>query len=159
MSFNFLNPEDIPTKRRLDYILEDMDGFKAGVLYGRFRGGGYSIGMDDLKIFSPNYKGLTDEQKELEFKESIESITQQTKWVNDWMDDHGKLPIFRDNTDWKKVGEDFDYFWMLRTEKQFEAEEAEAEKGKNGRYPVRTHYNKENVKQFLESLNTPSLDD
>ena len=140
MSFNFLNPEDIPTKRRLDYILEDMDGFKAGVLYGAFRK------MEGLKKYSPNYKELTDEQKKLKFEYSVRRITEQTKWVNDWMDDHGKLPIFRDNTDWKKVGEDFDYFWMLRTEKQFEAEEAEAEKGKNGRYPVRTHYNKENVK-------------
>ncbi len=153
MSYNFLNPEDIPTKRRLDYILEDMDGFKAGILFGAFRK------MEGLRKFSPKEDGITDKQKELKYNELKDVYKAKTQWVNDWMEANEKLPIFRDTADWKKVGEDFDYFWMLRTEKQFEEEETEAKKGKNGRYPVKTHYNKEDVKKFIESLNAPSLDD
>ena len=104
-------------------------------------------------MYSPNYKGITDESKKLEFEYSIKSITEQTEWVNDWMEANGKLPIFRNISDWKKIGEDFDYFWMLRSEKQFAEEEEEAEKGKNGRYPVSTYYNKKDVREFIESLN------
>jgi hypothetical protein len=67
---------------------------------------------------------------------------------------HGKEVIFTDVDNWKAVGEDYHYFWNLRTEKDFAKEEAEARLGISGRKPVPAIYLEKYEAQICEMMET-----
>lgn len=140
---NFVKGKDIPTIRRLDYIVEGTDNMESGYLYAAFRK------MTSLNKY--NNPNLTDNRKSAEFEFSKKRIQEQLNWVNDWMTTHNRDKIFTDVNDWRAIGADYDYYWELRTKEQFESEEADARAGKSGRNPVSFSKQKEG--------SAPSLDD
>ncbi len=144
---DFVKGKDIPTIRRLDYIVQGTNNMESGYLYAALRN------MSHLKIF--NRLEVTDERKEAEFNRYKIIFKEKLDWVNDWMTSHGRDIIFTDVNDWRAIGADYDYFWELRTKEQFEQEEADARAGKSGRKPV--NFFKQNEKSKEDDV--PSLDD
>ena len=148
MDYNrFLKAEDIPTIRRLDYIVEDTDGFESGKLYAALRN---LITLNDFRI--TEYK--TEEKLLEEYKRMKRVYVPKLERVNQWMVSHCKEVIFTDVDNWKAVGEDYHYFWNLRTEKDFVKEEAEARLGISGRKPVPAIYLEEYEAQICEMMET-----
>ena len=140
---NFVEGNDIPTIRRLDYIVEGTDNMESGYLYAALRK------MSYLKIY--NSPEATDERKDAEFRSDEKFLKEKLDWVNSWMATHGREKIFTDVNDWRAIGADYDYYWELRTKEQFEREEADAKAGKSGRKPV--------ITQKAKEESAPSLDD
>jgi len=124
---NWLSAKDIPTIRRLDYIVKGTDNMESGYLYARFR-------RMSLRIY--NNPELTDGRKNAEFECYKEIEQERTTWINDWMIAHNREIVFTDINNWRAIGADYDYFWELRSKDQFAKEEAEARLGINGRTPV-----------------------
>ncbi len=120
--------KDIPTKRRLDYIIDDCDGMDTGRLYGAFRH------LSPLNKYLD--KSLSDDDKDKIFAREECVTVPKLEWVNEWMAQHGKLPLFTDVHDWRAIAADYDYFWNLRTEEQFAQEEEAAKAGTSGRLPI-----------------------
>ena len=147
MDYNrFLRAEDIPTIRRLDYIVENTDGFESGKLYAVLRN------LITLNDFRTEYK--TEETLFEEYKRTKRVFVPKLEWVNQWMEAHGKENIFTDLEDYRKIGEDYDYFWNLRTEKDFVKEEAEARLGISERKPVPAIYLEKYEAQICEMMET-----
>ena len=107
---NWLSAKDIPTIRRLDYVVEGTDNMESGFLYARFR---------KLAFRVYNSPELTDERKNAEFEFGKELDQERATWINDWMIAHDREIIFTDINDWRAIGVDYDYFWELRTKDQF----------------------------------------
>lgn len=126
---DFLNGSDIPTVRRLDYIVKDTDPMESGYLYAALRN------LEMLTEFNDDRSSLS-EAHAAEFEEMKEYIAPKMEWVNEWMRTNGKDPFFTDPQDWRAVGADYDYFWRLRTKKKFIEEEVAARTGKSGRKPI-----------------------
>ncbi len=143
---SWLKAEDIPTIRRLDYIVEDTDRFQSGKLYAALRN------LVTLNKYRIDYK--SDEILNEEFQKRKVIIIPKLERVNQWMVSHGKEVIFTDVDNWKAVGEDYHYFWNLRTEKDFVKEEAEARLGISGRKPVPAIYLEEYEAQICEMMET-----
>jgi hypothetical protein len=61
---------------------------------------------------------------------------------------------YTDLEDYRKIGKDYAYFWMLTTEKDFVKEEAEARLGISGRKPVPAIYLEEYEEQICEMMET-----
>ena len=142
----FLKAEDIPTIRRLDYIVKDTDGFQSGKLYAALRN------LVNLCRYNSHYK--SDEILNEEFQKRKIIIVPKLEWVNQWMEAHGKENIFTDLEDYRKIGKDYAYFWMLTTEKDFAKEEAEARLGISGRKPVPAIYLEKYEAQICEMMET-----
>lgn len=128
MDYNRLKAEDIPTVRRLDYTVEYTDGFESGKLYAKLRN------LVTLNDFRSSYK--TEKVLDIEFERMKIVYIPKLQWVNQWMEAHKLDVIFTDVNNWKAIGEDYDYFWNLRTEKDFIKEEAEARLGISNREPT-----------------------
>ena len=126
---NFLNETDIPTVRRLDYIVKDTDPMESGYLY---------VALRKLTALGYNDKEKTDNAY---FKRAYplmkSKLIPQMEWVNQWMTAHGKEVIFTNMDDPDTITKDYDYYWGLRTQEQFVEEEAAARAGENGRTPVK----------------------
>lgn len=152
----WLSGKDIPTVRRLDYIVEGTDNVESGFLYSALRK------MSYLKDFKD--ENLSEKIKEAEFNEYKIVLQDKLNWVNDWMSAHQRDKIFTDINDWKSIGDDYDYFWELRTEEQFQEEEAKARLGKSKRKPIDHECGKheqkivEIIKKMKKTLGVPSLD-
>ncbi|MBQ5825339.1 MAG: hypothetical protein IIW48_11110 [Clostridia bacterium] len=147
MDYNrFLKAEDIPTIRRLDYIVKDTDRFQAGKLYAALRK------LVILNDYNSHYK--SEEIRKAEFEKSKFVVVPKLEWVNQWMQAHGKENIFTDLEDHRKIGKDYNYFWNLRTEKRFIKEEAEARLGISGRKPVPAIYLEKYEAQICEMMET-----
>lgn len=158
MNYNdFLKGKDVPTIRRLDYIVEETDNMESGYLYAAFRK------MASLSMY--NNPKLTDERKSAEFEFSKNRIQEKLNWVNDWMAAHNRDEIFTNVDDWKDIGEDYDYFWNLRTEQQFIKEEADARLGLSRRKPLENNMEEyqKRIEQEMEKIKkeqeAPSLED
>ena len=143
---SWLKAEDIPTIRRLDYIVEDTDGFQSGKLYAALRN---LVTLNKYRIDYKSYEILNEEFQRRKF-----IIIPKLEWVNQWMKAHGKENIFTDVDSWKAVGEDYDYFWNLKTEKDFVKEEAEARLGISERKPVSPFNLGKYEKQICEMMET-----
>ncbi|MGN1419078.1 MAG: hypothetical protein ACI4W6_07095, partial [Acutalibacteraceae bacterium] len=102
---DWLSGKDIPTIRRLDYIVEGTDNMESGYLYAAFRKMTFS--------FYNNPK-IEDEIKNNQFEFSKKRIKREIGWVNDWMIAHDRDIIFTDINDWRAIGADYDYFCELR---------------------------------------------
>jgi hypothetical protein len=89
-----------------------------------------------------------------EYEKTKRVFIPKLEWVNQWMEAHNKEVIFTDINSWKAVGEDYDYFWNLRTEKDFVKEEAEARLGISGRKPVPAIYLEKYEAQICEMMET-----
>lgn len=122
---SFLKPGEIPTIRRLDYIVQGMQMQQRGKLYGVLR--------DMIHLDQFNDTQLSESAKEIKFKNIKSVIIPQMERVNQLMKQGRLFPIFSDMDDYHKVGEDYDYFWCLRGENQFAQEEADARLGTSGR--------------------------
>ena len=147
MDYNrFLRAEDIPTIRRLDYIVEDTDGFESGKLYAALRN------MSNLNIYVD--EEIDEKHKQDSYERLKKVMIPKLEWVNQWMVSHGKEVIFTDVDNWKAVGEDYDYFWNLRTKKDFVKEEAEARLGISRRKPVPAIYLEKYEAQICEMMET-----
>ena len=142
----FLKAEDIPTIRRLDYIVKNTNRFEAGKLYAALRK------MTTLNIY--NNSKFTEEKKNAEYEFKKKIMIPKLEWINQWMEAHSKEVIFTDVNSWKDVGEDYDYFWNLRTENDFVKEEAEARLGISGRKPVPAIYLEKYEAQICEMMET-----
>lgn len=155
MDYNeYLKAEDIPTIRRLDYIVENTDGFESGKLYAALRN------LITLNDFRSSYK--TEKTLNEEFNRMKKVYVPKLEWVNQWMKAHNKEAIFTDVNSWKDIGEDYDYFWNLRTEEDFIKEEAEARLEISGRKPIENGLEKyeDKIKMVVEKLkDAPSLDE
>lgn len=127
---DFLSGKDIPTIRRLDYIVDDTDPIESGYLYAKFRNLTY------LETYTDKDQSVSDRIKELDYIRGKRVTIPKLEWVNKWMTDHGKPVIFTDVNDYRAVGNDYEYYWCLRTKEQFEREEEEARQGISGRLPV-----------------------
>ena len=106
-------------------------------------------------------KELEESYKAAKFERFKGILIPELEWVNQWMEAHNKEVIFTDVNSWKDVGEDYDYFWNLRTEKDFVKEEAEARLGKSGRKPIENGLEKyeDKIKMVVEKLkDAPSLE-
>ena len=122
--------EDAPeTVRRLDFIIHDVNPMDTGMLYGALRE------MECLNKYTPKSDISEAERQEL-FEEELPMFKAKLEYVNEWMEKHNKEPFFTDITNGEEVGRDFDYFWCLRTRKQFIDEEIAARTGKSERRPV-----------------------
>ena len=141
----WLKAEDIPTIRRLDYIVENTDRFESGKLYAALR---------NLALEAYNDKELEESYKAAKFERFKGILIPKLEWVNQWMVSHGKEVIFTEVDNWKAVGEDYDYFWDLRTEKDFVKEEAEARLGISGRKPVPAIYLEKYEAKICEMMET-----
>ena len=107
--------------------------------------------MTPLDIYN---SGFTEERKNAEYEFKKETLIPKLEWINQWMEAHNKEVIFTDVDNWKAVGEDYAYFWMLTTEKDFVKEEAEARLGISGRKPVPAIYLEEYEAQICEMMET-----
>lgn len=147
MDYNrWLRAEDIPTIRRLDYIVKCTDRFQAGKLYAALRS------MTTLDLYTDNE--ITEEKKNAEYEFKKEILIPKLDWVNEWMERHDIDVIFTDVNSWKDIGEDYDYFWNLQTEKDFIRQEAEARLGISKRKPVKNDLEKyeEQVCEMVNKL-------
>ena len=142
----FLKAEDIPTIRRLDYIVKNTNRFEAGKLYAALR--------KLITLMQYNSDNLNQEIIKQEFERSKFIIVPKLEWVNQWMEAHGKENIFTDLEDYRKIGKDYNYFWNLKTEKRFIKEEAEARLGISGRKPVPAIYLEKYEAQICEMMET-----
>ena len=147
MDYNrWLRAEDIPTIRRLDYVVKNTDGFESGKLYAALRN----------LTFLNKYKreNMNDEEMLEVFKEEKIVVSPKLEWVNEWMELHDLDVIFTDVNSWKAVGEDYNYFWNLKTEKDFIRQEAEARLGISKRKPVKNDLEKyeEQVCEMVNKL-------
>ena len=138
------------TMRRLDYIVEDTDPHQSGQLYFALRN------MTDLtKYINEN---LTEEMKKASFERYRQIEGPRLDWVNKWMESNGKDPIFTDTNDWKKIGEDYDYFWIPRSEYKFVMEEAKARMQKSARKPIKNNNFEKKYGEYVD-LAMKSLED
>lgn len=125
---SFAGGSNIPTVRRLDYMIKDTDPMESGYLYAAMRQ------LESLTLYLE--PGMSDEYKEEMYNRKREVVDSKLDWVNEWMRTNGKEEIFNDIEDWRRVAADYDYFWGLRTKQQFIEEEVEARLGKSGRTPI-----------------------
>ena len=126
----FLNGTDIPTIRRLDYIVHDTDPMESGYLYAALRN------LALLGIYSDQDSDFSDDYIKEAYERVKPSLRPKLEWVNHWMEENGKEPFFTDYEDWKAVAKDYVYFWKLRTKRVFVEEEVTARRGESGRTPV-----------------------
>jgi hypothetical protein len=143
----WLKAEDIPTIRRLDYIVEDTDGFESGKLYAALRN---LVNLNHYRISEYN----TEKMLLKEYEKMKRVFIPKLEWVNQWMEAHNKEVIFTDIDDFRAVGLDYNYFWNLKTEKRFIKEEAEARLGISERKPVPAIYLEEYEAQICEMMET-----
>ena len=154
---NWIDGKEIPTIRRLDYIVEGINNMESGFLYAALRK------MSYLKFY--NSQDMSDETKDAEFKADESFLKEKLDWINDWMSAHNRDKIFTDTSNWRNIGKDFDYYWELRTKEQFIKEEVEARVGKSNRKPIDHECDEyeekinELVEKFKKSQEAPSLDD
>lgn len=146
MSYNnWLSAKDVPTIRRLDYVVEGTDNMQSGYLYAAFR---------KLTFSKYNSVELTDERKNAEFEFSKKRCQESAIWINDWMIANNREIVFTDINNWRAIGADYDYFWELRTKDKFAKEEAKAKLGLSNRTPVKLGDSKlsELVDKYIEAL-------
>ena len=132
--------DEIPTIRRLDYIVCNTDPMESGYLYAGFRNmQGTCKGLRRISSFvwkkeanMPHYR----EEADRFFNMFHEEIVLAMEYVNNWMEKYNLSPVFTDFNDLEKCGDDYDYVWNLRSEKKFVTEEAEAWLGISNREPV-----------------------
>ena len=147
---NWLSAKDIPTIRRLDYIVEGTDNMESGYLYAVFR---------RITSFSMyNNVRLTDKRKDAQFEFSKKRCQERATWINDWMIAHNREIIFTDINSWRALGADYDYFWELRTKDQFAEEEAKAILGLSNRTPVNiTDELSDLIEKYVEILKKENI--
>jgi len=126
MKYEDLKEDELPTIRRLDFIIRGMDPISSGMLYGALRE------MSYLNRLNPE-SGLSEIEKERFFTRVDPS---KIEWINDWMKSHNMFPLFSDPTNYNQVGSDYNYFFGLRSRKRFIKEEVEARLKISGREPV-----------------------
>ncbi len=126
MKYEDLKEDELPTIRRLDFIVRDTDPISSGMLYGALREMSYLN-----RLYSES--GLSEDEKKRFFARVDQS---KIKWINDWMKSHNKSPLFSDPTNYNQVGSDYNYYFGLRSRKRFVEEEIEARLNKSGREPV-----------------------
>ncbi|MBQ8893083.1 MAG: hypothetical protein IJ043_01595 [Clostridia bacterium] len=126
---------------------------ESGYLYAKLRK------MSPLKLY--NNPNLTDKRKDAEFEDKRTIIHEKMNWVNDWMITHDREIVFTDINDWRAIGADYDYFWELRSEKQFAKEEAEARAGKSNRTPVKLSNTKLEtlITEYMEAIRQETLNE
>lgn len=122
---DYLSGRDIPTVRRLEYVVKGLDPGDVGVLYRMFRN------LLFLEVYAP-VSGLNEEESRRfasflrhQFKIQRDGIQERLEEVNRWMREHGLPDIFTDMTDYNQIWRDYDYYWKLRTQAQYDQEERE----------------------------------